>query len=594
MRLKRTHTCGSLTNANVSETVILNGWIANTRDHGGLIFIDLRDRYGKTQVTFNPEKTPDIAAQAKRLGLEDVIAVQGEVIPRPEGNVNTAMSTGSIELEVTDLEVLSEADPLPFMVSNRESGSEELRLEYRYLELRTAEIQRTLMIRHKTYQATRQFLSDNQFIEVETPVLMKSTPEGARDYLVPSRLHKGRFYALPQSPQTYKQLLMVGGFDRYFQIVKCFRDEDLRADRQPEFTQIDIEMSFVDQEDVLSLAQNLTKHIFKQVKDIDLPETFPLMSYAEAMETYGSDKPDVRFEMPLREFAEFALKSDFEGFKTTLSAGGRVKGLVAKQVSEKYSRKVIDGLTEWAKTYYGVKGLAFLKAENGTLGGGISKFFSTELLAELRQAWEVADGDILFFIADENDERTLQALGALRLEIAKRENLIPQGVFKPLFVLDFPLLEYDSEEGRYVAKHHPFTSPQLADIPMMDTDPGKVRARAYDLVLNGYEIAGGSIRIHQQDLQQKMFKLLGMEKDDAERRFGFLLKAFQYGAPPHGGIAFGFDRLIMLLSGTENIRDVIAFPKTTSAMSLMDGSPSTVDEKQLKELHIRIADEKKD
>ncbi|HCW75761.1 MAG TPA: aspartate--tRNA ligase [Candidatus Marinimicrobia bacterium] len=593
MRLKRTHTCGNLTNANINETVTLNGWIATTRDHGGLIFIDLRDRYGKTQITFNPEKTPGISAQAKHLGLEDVIAVQGVVMPRPEGNVNPAMPTGSIELEVTDLEILSESAPLPFMVSNRESGSEELRLEYRYLELRTAELQRTLTLRHKTYQATRQFLSGEDFIEIETPILMKSTPEGARDYLVPSRLHKGRFYALPQSPQTYKQLLMVGGFDRYFQIVKCFRDEDLRADRQPEFTQIDIEMSFVDQEDVVQLAQNLTWHIFKQVRNEELPETFPRMTFAEAMETYGSDKPDIRFEMPLREFADFAIRSEFEGFKTALASGGRVKGIVVKNAADKYSRKIIDGLTEWIKTYYGVKGLAYMKAEGGTLTGGISKFFSPDILAELIQAWDIADNDILFIIGDEHDERGLQALGALRLEIAKRESLIPKNVFKPLFVMDFPLLEYDIEEKRYVARHHPFTSPQLSDIPLMDTDPGKVRARAYDLVINGYECAGGSIRIHQQELQSKMFSLLGMEKEDAEMRFGFLLKAFQYGPPPHGGIAFGFDRLVMLLSDTENIRDVIAFPKTTSAMSLMDGSPSFVDEKQLKELHIRIADEKK-
>lgn len=593
MRLKRTHTCGELKAQHINQEVILNGWIATNRDHGGLIFIDLRDRYGKTQVTFNPEKVPDIAAQAKRLGLEDVIAVKGVVIPRPEGNINPNMPTGEIELEVTELEVLSESAPLPFLVSNRESGSEELRLEYRYLELRTAEIQRTLGIRHKTYQATRAYLANKDFIEVETPVLMKSTPEGARDYLVPSRLHKGRFYALPQSPQTYKQLLMVGGFDRYFQIVKCFRDEDLRADRQPEFTQIDIEMSFVDQEDVLDLAQGLTRSIFQAVRGESLPEKFPRMSYYDAMETYGSDKPDIRFEMPLREFADFAVEGEFQGFQSVLTNGGRVKGIVAKNVADKYSRKVIDGLTDWVKTYYGVKGLAFMKAENGALTGGISKFYSVDQHAAIRQNWEVADNDLLFFVADEDGERALQTLGALRLEIARRENLIPKNVFKPLFVLDFPLLEFDPEEGRYVARHHPFTSPQLVDIPLMDTDPAKVRARAYDLVMNGYEVAGGSIRIHQQPLQQKMFKLLGMSPEEAERRFGFLLKAFQYGAPPHGGIAFGFDRLVMLLSDTENIRDVIAFPKTTSAMSLMDDAPSYVDEKQLKELHIRLADDVK-
>ncbi|MCF7797744.1 MAG: aspartate--tRNA ligase [Lentisphaeria bacterium] len=593
MRLKRTHTCGELTAEHINQEVILNGWIATNRDHGGLIFIDLRDRYGKTQVTFSPEKVPEIAADAKRLGLEDVIAVKGVVSPRPKGNINSKMSTGEIELDVTELEVLSESAPLPFLVSNRESGSEELRLEYRYLELRTAEIQRSLAIRHKTYQATRSYLAERNFIEVETPVLMKSTPEGARDYLVPSRLHKGRFYALPQSPQTYKQLLMIGGFDRYFQIVKCFRDEDLRADRQPEFTQIDIEMSFVDQDDVLNLAQGLTRSIFKRVRGEELPEEFPRMSYQEAMETYGSDKPDVRFEMQLREFADFASESQFEGFKSVLANGGRVKAIVAENLADKYSRKVIDGLTDWVKTYYGVKGLAFMKAENGGLSGGISKFFTDEQLASIRKRWDVADNDILFFVADEDGERALQTLGALRLEIARRENLIPENIFKPLFVLDFPLLEFGPDAGRYVARHHPFTSPQLEDVPLMESDPAKVRARAYDLVINGYEVAGGSIRIHQQAMQQQMFKLLGMSAEEAERRFGFLLKAFQYGAPPHGGIAFGFDRLIMLLSGTENIRDVIAFPKTTSAMSLMDEAPSFVDEKQLKELHIRLSEDVK-
>ncbi len=593
MRLKRTHTCGELSRKNLNQTVNLNGWIATSRDHGGLIFIDLRDRYGKTQVTFNPVKVPELAKQAKRLGLEDVIAVRGVVIQRPEGNVNPNLATGEIELEITDLEVLSESKPLPFLVSNRESGNEELRLEYRYLELRTAELQHNLMVRHAAYQTTRRFLADKRFIEVETPVLMKSTPEGARDYLVPSRLHKGYFYALPQSPQTYKQLLMVGGLDRYFQIVKCFRDEDLRADRQPEFTQIDIEMSFVDQDDVLKLARSLTRTIFKEVCDIDLPISFPRMSFAEAMENYGSDKPDLRFEMPLREFADFAQQGEFGGFTSVLAKGGRVKGLVAKNVADKYSRKMIDGLTEWVKTYYGVKGLAFIKVGEGGLTGGISRFFNPKVLADLKSEWQLTDNDILFLVADENGERCLQTLGALRIEIARREDLIPANVFKPLFVIDFPLLEFDAEEQRYVARHHPFTSPQPEDIPLMDRDPAAVRARAYDLVINGYECAGGSIRIHQPALQQKMFKLIGMDPEEAERRFGFLMRAFQYGAPPHGGIAFGFDRLIMLLSGTDNIRDVIAFPKTTSATSLMDGAPSSVDEKQLRELHIRIANDEK-
>ena len=591
MRLKRTVNCGELGASNIGEVVNLNGWVATNRDHGGLIFIDLRDRYGKTQVTFSPEEDAELAAIAKRLGMEDVIAVRGLVRNRPDGNVNPNMPTGEIEILVQELEVLNEAQPLPFLVSDRESGSEELRLEYRYLELRTVELQRTLAIRHQAYQSVRTHLAGEGFMEVETPVLMKSTPEGARDYLVPSRLHAGRFYALPQSPQTYKQLLMISGFDKYFQIVKCFRDEDLRADRQPEFTQIDLEMSFVDEEDVLNLATGLTRKVFQDVVGVELPASFPRMSFIEAMETYGSDKPDLRFELPLVEFAEYAAQSEFGVFKSVLENKGRIKALVLKGAADHYSRKVIDGLTDWLRTYYGVKGLAFMKAAEGAFSAGISKFFSADLQQKLRTELDIVDGDIMFFIADEAD-RCLQAMGALRLELAKRENLIDTSLYKPLFVLDFPLLEYDDDAGRYVAMHHPFTSPKAEDLEKMESAPGEVRARAYDLVLNGYEVAGGSIRIHEQKLQQRMFDLLGMDAAEAERRFGFLLKAFQYGAPPHGGIAFGFDRLIMLLAGTENIRDVIAFPKTTSAMSLMDEAPSTVDARQLEELHIRVVEKK--
>jgi len=589
MRLKRTVTCGQLSKKNINEEVILNGWIAKNRDHGGVIFVDLRDHYGKTQVTFNPELAPELAAQAKRLGMEDVIAAKGIVRARPEGNVNPNMPTGEIEVLVSELEILNEAEPLPFLVSDRQSGSEELRLEYRYLELRTQELQNFMAIRSQTYQSTRRLLNEAGFMEFETPVLMKSTPEGARDYLVPSRIHKGKFYALPQSPQTYKQLLMIAGYDKYFQIVKCFRDEDLRADRQPEFTQIDIEMSFVDQEDVLGLATRVTRGIFKDVLDHDLPEIFPVMDYRDAMETYGSDKPDLRFEMPLIEFADYAAKTEFSIFRDNLAAGGRVKALILKNAAGNYSRKVSDELTEWLKTYYGLKGLAFCKVEQDGFTAGISKFFPAELQAKIINDLGLEHNDIMFFVSD-TEARTLQALGALRLELAKRENLIPPDEIKPLFVVNFPLLDWDDESQRYIAMHHPFTSPHPEDIELMKSDPAKVRARAYDLVINGYEVAGGSIRIHTREMQNRMFELIGIDEQEANARFGFLLRAFNYGAPPHGGIAFGFDRLIMLLAGTENIRDVIAFPKTTSAASLMDDAPSIVDEDQLRDLHIKLID----
>ena len=589
MRLKRTVTCGQLTKANIDQEVILNGWIATNRDHGGVIFLDLRDRYGKTQVTFNPDLNPELASEAKRLGMEDVIAVKGIVRSRPEGNINSNMPTGEIEVMVSDLEVLNEAEPLPFLVSDRESGSEDLRLEYRYLELRTEELQRYMAIRSKSYDSARRRLVAEGFMEFETPVLMKSTPEGARDYLVPSRIHKGRFYALPQSPQTYKQLLMIAGYDKYFQIVKCFRDEDLRADRQPEFTQIDIEMSFVDQDDVIGLATRVARGIFKDILDYDLPETFPTLSYKNAMETYGSDKPDIRFEMPLIEFAGYAEKTEFGVFKENLAAGGRVKALVLKNAADKYSRKVTDTLTEWLKTYYGLKGLAFIKMEQSSFAAGISKFFSEDLQKEVVIDLGLEHNDIVFFVSD-TEQRTLQSLGALRVDLAKRESLIPPGMISPLFVLDFPLLDWDEDSQRYIAMHHPFTSPNPEDVDLMQSDPGKVRARAYDLVINGYEVAGGSIRIHTREMQSRMFELIGMDEAEAQARFGFLLRAFKFGAPPHGGIAFGFDRLIMLLAGTENIRDVIAFPKTTSASSLMDEAPSWVDVHQLQELHIKLID----
>ena len=584
--IKRSHTCGELTKKNIGETVSLCGWISKRRDHGGLSFVDLRDRYGKTQIVFNEELHSDVFNKAKKLGLEDVIGIEGVVVERPKEAINKDMVTGEIDIEVSDIDIFNEADAMPFDVNDRNSANEDHRLKYRFLDLRTKELQENMFVRHKAAFAVRDHMSKNGFIEVETPVLMKSTPEGARDFLVPSRLHQGRFYALPQSPQTYKQLLMVSGFDKYFQIVKCFRDEDFRADRQPEFTQIDIEMSFVDQGDIINMATGLTRHVFKEILDVELAKDFPQLNYHEAMERYGSDKPDIRFDMELKEMSSYVESSDFNAFKSVLDKGGRVKGLVCPN-GESYSRKVIDELTDLMKTYYGAKGLAWLKCKDGKLDGGISKFFPNDIQAAMISELEVKDGDIIFMIGDDASV-VWQGLGALRLELGKRENLIDNSIWAPLWVVDFPLVEWNSDEERWDALHHPFTAPHPDDIDLIDTDPANVRSLGYDLVLNGYEIGGGSIRIHKRDLQQKAFSLLGVSDEEAEEKFGFLMNAFRYGAPPHGGIAFGFDRIAMLMSGSNQIRDVIAFPKTTSAMSLMDNSPSNVDEKQLDELGLSI------
>ncbi len=584
--IKRSHTCGELTKKNIGETVSLCGWISKRRDHGGLSFVDLRDRYGKTQIVFNEELHSDVFNKAKKLGLEDVIGIEGVVVERPKEAINKDMVTGEIDIEVSDIDIFNEADAMPFDVNDRNSANEDHRLKYRFLDLRTKELQENMFVRHKAAFAVRDHMSKNGFIEVETPVLMKSTPEGARDFLVPSRLHQGRFYALPQSPQTYKQLLMVSGFDKYFQIVKCFRDEDFRADRQPEFTQIDIEMSFVDQDDIINMATGLTRHVFKEILDVELAKNFPQLNYHESMERYGSDKPDIRFDMELKEMSSYVESSDFNAFKSVLDKGGRVKGLVCPN-GESYSRKVIDELTDLMKTYYGAKGLAWLKCKDGKLDGGISKFFPNDIQAAMISELEVQDGDIIFMIGDDASV-VLQGLGALRLELGKRENLIDNSIWAPLWVVDFPLVEWNSDEERWDALHHPFTAPHPDDIDLIDTDPANVRSLGYDLVLNGYEIGGGSIRIHKRDLQQKAFSLLGVSDEEAEEKFGFLMNAFRYGAPPHGGIAFGFDRIAMLMSGSNQIRDVIAFPKTTSAMSLMDNSPSNVDEKQLIELGLSI------
>jgi aspartyl-tRNA synthetase len=578
---KKSHSCGELRKFHIGQSVNLNGWVNTVRLHGKVAFVDLRDRYGKTQVVFDTESFSDDFEAVKKLSMEDVLSVQGTVRNRDEAAINPKMGTGEIEVGVSKYILLNEASPLPFVLSDRNSAEEDLRLKYRYLELRIEDLQKNLLIRHDAYQTARSYLSKNNFVEVETPMLMKSTPEGARDYLVPSRIHPGKFYALPQSPQIYKQILMISGLDRYFQIVKCFRDEDLRADRQPEFTQIDIEMSFVDEEDVFFQMEGLTRHIFKMVRDIDLPDPFPRLTYAKAMETYGSDKPDLRFKLALKDMKEFSDTSEFNAFKSTET----VKGLVVAG-GAKYSRKIIDELTELTKKYK-AKGLAWMKGENDGLAGGISKFFSDDLQKKMCKKLCISNDDILFMIGDDK-MTTLTALGALRNEISRRENLAGTGVFKPVWVTEFPMFEYDQDKDRYIAMHHPFTAPREDDIEILGSDPLSALSRGYDLTLNGHEIAGGSIRIHSPEIQQKVFSLLGLSNEEAKEKFGFLIDALTYGAPPHGGIAFGFDRLVMLLAGTENIRDVIAFPKTTSAASLMDESPSKISRQQLDELGIQL------
>jgi len=578
---KRSHTCGDLRKTNAGESVNLNGWVNTVRLHGQVVFVDLRDRYGKTQIVFDADSFSGDFEAVKKLSMEDVLSVRGTVRDRAESAMNPNMETGEIEVAVSDYIILNKAAPLPFVLSDRDSAEENLRLKYRYLELRMEELQRNMLIRHETYQAVRGYLSGRDFVEIETPVLMKSTPEGARDYLVPSRIHQGKFYALPQSPQIYKQILMIANYDRYFQIVKCFRDEDLRADRQPEFTQIDIEMSFIDEEDIFAHMEGLTCYVFKSVRGVELPTSFPRLTYLEAMETYGSDKPDLRYKMKLQDVKEFTDVSDFNAFKSA----EKVKGLVVED-GAKYSRKIIDELTDFVKKYK-AKGLAWMKGENGSLTGGISKFFSEELQRLMCEKCSVKDGDILFMIGDESAV-TLKALGQLRVEIAKREELTNKDDFKPVWVTEFPMFEYDEDADRFIAMHHPFTAPREEDVDMLDSDPSNALSRGYDLTLNGLEIAGGSIRIHSPKIQEKVFSLLGLSQEEAIEKFGFLIEALTYGAPPHGGIAFGFDRMVMLLAGTENIRDVIAFPKTTSATSLMDESPSNVSTDQLDDLGIQI------
>lgn len=586
---KRTHTCGDLTLKQVGEDVSLNGWVATSRDHGGLIFVDIRDRYGVMQLTFNEETYPEAFESAKRLSMEDVISVKGTVAARQENAVNKDLTTGEIEVSVTEIVVLNEAKPMPFMINDRESANEETRLTYRYLELRTEEMQKNMLLRHKTYQTVRNYLASQNFMEFETPILMRATPEGARDFLVPSRLHKGRFYALPQSPQQYKQILMVAGYDRYFQIVKCFRDEDFRADRQPEFTQIDVEMSFIDEEDIREVVEELVCAVFEDVLDLSLELPFPVISYQKAMETYGTDSPDIRFGLPLVDFIGFAGDSDFKALQSVETA----KAIVVPN-AEGYSRKVIDELNAFVKEFSSQEkktplgGLAWMKCNDGDLSGGVSKFFGEELRQKIMESLGMGEGDLLLVAGGER-ETILTTMGALRLEIAKRDSrLVSDDDFKPLWVRDYPLFGKDEDTGKWTFLHHPFTSPALEDMDKFDSDPGSAGSRAYDLVINGWEIAGGSIRNHDPVVQLKIFELLGISEKEAKDKFGFLLEGLTYGAPPHGGIAFGFDRFVMILAGAKQIRDVIAFPKTTSALSLMDGSPSEVPKEQLKELGIEI------
>ena len=578
----RTHTCGELNTSHVGKSVILNGWVNTIRLHGQIVFIDLRDRYGKTQIVFNSENYSGDFEVVKKLSMEDVLSLSGNVQNRDKNSINVDMKTGEIEVVVSEMQILNEADPLPFIITDRNSAEEDLRLKYRYLELRMDELQNNLMVRHQTYQAVRDHLANNEFIEVETPVLMKSTPEGARDYLVPSRIHHGRFYALPQSPQIYKQILMISGYDRYFQIVKCFRDEDLRADRQPEFTQIDIEMSFIDEEIIYKEMESLTCHVFKSVKNIDLPDSFPRLTWTEAMHQYGSDKPDTRFEIFLQDIKSITDQSEFNAFKSVES----VKAIVVPNGAS-FSRKIIDEYTEFVKKY-NAKGLAWMKAKEGKLDGGISKFLSDKLQKELILSTKINDDDIIFIIGDK-ESIVLNVLGALRVEVAKNMELIDQNKYNPIWITDFPMFEFDEDSKRYLARHHPFTAPAVDNIDDLSVDPATIKSRGYDLTINGYEVAGGSIRNHQPEFQAKIFQILGMDENEITNRFGFLIEALKYGTPPHGGIAFGFDRLVMILAQTNNIRDVIAFPKTTSATSLMDQAPSPVSKDQLDELNIIVS-----
>ena len=586
--LKRTKYCGQFRTQDIGAQATVFGWVQKVRNLGGLIFVDLRDRTGLVQCVFDESVDRELADKAFTVRGEYVLAVCGTV--RARQVVNDRLPTGDVEILASELRILSAAKTPPFEIVENSNVNEELRLKYRYLDLRRPDVMKNLLLRSRTYKVVRDYFAENGFVEVETPILMKSTPEGARDYLVPSRAHPGRFYALPQSPQIYKQLLMLSGFDRYIQIARCFRDEDLRADRQPDFTQIDLEMSFVERDDVIAVNEGLLQRLWKELLGVDIPTPFRRMTYREAMDRYGSDKPDLRFGLELVDLSDTLRGCGFKVFASALEEGGSVRAINVKGGAQKLSRKEIDSLGEYVKTYR-AKGLAWARLGEQTTSS-FAKFLSEQEFAAVLSAAGAQEGDVVLIVADAKPAVVFDSLGALRCEVARRLGLIDEGKWEFLWVTDFPLLEYDEEQGRYVAMHHPFTAPMDEDLPKLDSDPGSVRAKAYDCVLNGYEIGGGSIRIYNTELQSKMFDLLGLSKEQTQRRFGFLLEAFDYGTPPHGGLAFGLDRLVMLLAGEDNIRNVIAFPKVQNASELMSGAPDTVDDSQLEELSIKVWDYK--
>ncbi|WP_277673378.1 aspartate--tRNA ligase [Piscibacillus halophilus] len=578
--------CGTLTTQNVDESVLLKGWVQRRRDLGGLIFVDLRDRSGIVQVVFNPNINKDALEIAEKLRSEYVVEVKGTVKKREEATINAKMKTGEIEVEATEIHILNKSKALPIKIENQTDATEEIRLKYRYLDLRREEMQETMKLRHNISQAFRHYLDDNDFYEMETPMLTKSTPEGARDYLVPSRVHPGEFYALPQSPQLFKQLLMVSGFERYFQITRCFRDEDLRADRQPEFTQLDIETSFMDQEEIMAMTEEMLSSVVKKVKGVEVPTPFPRMTYEEAMERYGSDKPDTRFGLELVNVNNIVSESGFKVFKNAVESGGKVSAINVKGAADQFSRKDIDKLTELVAVY-GAKGLAWMKVDGETFTGPIAKFFSEEEVKQLSAKLDASNNDLLLFVADKASV-VADSLGALRLKLGKDLDLIDESKFNFLWVTDWPLFEYDEDEGRYHAAHHPFTMPQVQDVEKLEQDPANVKAQAYDVVLNGFELGGGSLRIYEKDLQEKMLKTLGFSDEEAKEQFGFLLEALEFGAPPHGGIALGLDRFVMILAGKTNLRDTILFPKTASASDPLTDAPSAVSTEQLDELFLKL------
>jgi len=584
--MTRTHTSGELNAQHIGEEVQLIGWVQKRRDLGGLIFVDVRDRTGLVQVVFNPELSEEAIQIADKLRNEYIIEVHGKVIERAANQVNPNIASGAIEVHATKVVIINEAKNPPFAIENETEAGEDVRLKYRYLDLRRPVMYDTFKMRSDITKTVRRFLDDEGFLEVETPILTKSTPEGARDYLVPSRVHDGEFYALPQSPQLFKQMLMVAGFEKYYQIARCFRDEDLRADRQPEFTQIDMEMSFLSMDDILEMNERMMKKIMKDVKGVDVTIPFNRMNYDEAIARFGSDKPDVRFGLELVDLSATVKDSEFKVFAQAIESGGQVKGINVKGAADNYSRKDMDALGEFAGVY-GAKGLAWLKVDAEGLKGPIAKFFEGEAATNLISTLEASEGDLLLFVADKKSI-VADTLGALRLKLGKELELIDESRFEFLWVVNWPLFEYDEKEGRFYAAHHPFTRPFDEDLPLMETDPSKVRAQAYDLVLNGYELGGGSLRIYSRNVQEKMFEILGFSDEEAKAQFGFLMEAFEYGTPPHGGVAFGLDRLVMLLTGSTNLRDTIAFPKTASASDLLTQAPSAVSDAQLEELSLRL------